>query len=266
MPVLAAHTCPNCGTSFEGNYCHECGQQKIIEREFTMKGFVRTAIGESLEIDERLLKTLKLLLFAPGFLSSEYFRGRFQRYWSPAKLYLLCSVLYFIVFFYFPEQDFYHHDSLYKQDATGLMKKIADAAIAERHINEEMLSERFADLASYSMYIVVFFYALLFTVIFFYKKMNFVHHFVFSLHLMSFIMLKDVLLLPLYYFIPVFEMRLGLNILVICLYSVFSMKEFYKISLLESIIRVNVFTVLFWGVSFLLTYLALIITIFTFLK
>lgn len=264
MQTNQEHTCLNCGNQFQGNYCNNCGQQKIDEKEFTMRGFVKSAIGESLEVDSRLLKTAKLLLFKPGFLASEYFRGKFQSYWSPVKLYLICSLLYFVVFFNFPEHDFYHHESLYKQDATGLMKKIADKAISERNINEQDLTERFADLASYSMYIVVFFYALLFSAIYFYKKMNFVHHFVFSLFLMSFIMLKDVLLFPVYYIIPAFEPRLAINIFIICVYSVFSMKEFYKISLLGAFIRVNIFTVLFWGVSFLLTYLALIITIYTF--
>ncbi|HVD97078.1 MAG TPA: DUF3667 domain-containing protein [Cytophagaceae bacterium] len=262
--IGSTHTCLNCGNVFNGNYCNNCGQQKLDEKEFTMKGFVHNAIGESLEVDDRLLKTIKLLLFKPGFLVSEYFRGKFQSYWSPVKLYLICSLLYFVVFHFFPDHDFYHHESLYKQDATGLMKKIADNAIAERHINEEQLTERFADFASYSMYIVVFFYAILFSIIYFYKKMNFVHHFVFSLYLMCFIMLKDVLLFPLYYVIPAFEPRLALNIFIICVYSVFSMKEYYKITLAGAIIRVSIFTVLFWGVSFLLTYLALIITIYTF--
>jgi hypothetical protein len=264
MKTEEQYTCLNCNNSFDGNYCNNCGQHKLGNDEFTMKHFVKNAIGESLEIDSKLLKTVKLLLFKPGMLTSEYFKGKFQSYWSPVKLYLICSLLYFVVFYFFPGHDFYHQDSLYKQDATGLMKKVADAAIAERHIDNENLNERFANFASYSMYIVVFFYSLLFSLIYFYKKMNFVYHFVFSLHLMCFIMLKDVLLFPLYYVIPTFEPRLALNIFIICIYSVFSMKEYYKISLGGAIIRVNIFTVLFWGISFLLTYLALIITIYSF--
>jgi hypothetical protein len=264
MQSEKTHTCLNCSTNFEGNYCNNCGQQKIDEDEFTMKTFVKNAIGESLEIDSRLLKTIKLLLFKPGVLTTEYFKGKFQSYWSPVKLYLICSLLYFVVFYNFPEHDFYHQESLYKQDATGLMKKVAEKAIMERNIDRQELGERFADYASYSMYIVVFFYALLFSIIYFYKKLNFVHHFIFSLYLMCFIMLKDVLLFPVYYIIPAFEPRLALNIFIICIYSVFSMKEYYKITLVGAIIRVNIFTVLFWGVSFLLTYLALIITIYTF--
>ncbi len=258
------YTCLNCTTTFEGNYCNYCGQQKPEGHEFGMKGFVKNAIVESLEIDSRLFKTLRLLILKPGVLTSEYFKGKFQSYWSPVKLYIICSLLYFIVFYNFHEHDFYHHDSLYKQDATGMMKKIADQAIAERGIDRSQLDERFADYASYSMYIVVFFYALLFSLIYINKKMNFVHHFIFSLYLMCFIMLKDVLLFPFYYIIPAFEIRLALNIVIICIYSVFSMKEFYKITLAGAIIRVNIFTILFWGISFLLTYLALIITIYTF--
>ena len=87
------HTCLNCGYSFAGNYCNDCGQHKLSEQEFTMKGFIKNAIGEALEIDSRFIGTAKMLLLKPGFLTSEYFRGRFQRYWSPVKLYLICSLL-----------------------------------------------------------------------------------------------------------------------------------------------------------------------------
>jgi hypothetical protein len=258
------YLCPNCNNKFEGHYCNNCGQQKLVKDEFTMKNFIKNSLTESLEIDSRLIKTVKLLLFKPGVLTSEYFKGKFQSYWSPVKLYLISSLLYFVVFFNFPNHDFYHQDSLYKQDATGIMKKVAETAIWERNINREDLNERFADFASYSMYIVVFFYAVLFSLIYYYKKMNFLYHFIFSLYLMCFIMLKDVILFPIYYILPTFETRLALNIFIICIYSIFAMKNYYKITLTGAIIRVNIFTVLFWGTSFLLTYLALIITIYTF--
>ena len=143
-----------------------------------MKHFVKNAIGESLKIDSKLLKTFKLLLFKLGVLTTEYFKEKFHSYWSQVKLYLIYSLLYFVVFCNFPDHDFYHQDSLYKQDATGLVKKIVDAAITERNIKEKQ-NDRFADFASYSIYIVVFFYSILFSLIYFYKKMNFVHHFIF---------------------------------------------------------------------------------------
>lgn len=43
---------------------------------------------EMFELDSRLLRTLKALLFKPGYLSSEFSRNRRATYMSPVRLYL----------------------------------------------------------------------------------------------------------------------------------------------------------------------------------
>jgi Protein of unknown function (DUF3667). len=48
-------------------------------------------------VDGRVLSSLRLLLFHPGALTVEYLRGRRTRYLAPLRLYLLCSVAYFLL-------------------------------------------------------------------------------------------------------------------------------------------------------------------------
>ena len=53
--------------------------------------------NDVLNFDAKLLRTLKPLLFRPGFLSLEYFADRRMRYVSPLKLYFFLSVIAFFL-------------------------------------------------------------------------------------------------------------------------------------------------------------------------
>jgi hypothetical protein len=48
-------------------------------------------------LDDKILRTIKPLLFRPGFLSLEYFADRRMRYVSPLKLYFFLSVITFFL-------------------------------------------------------------------------------------------------------------------------------------------------------------------------
>ena len=52
---------------------------------------------EAFEVDARIFQTLKLLLFKPGSLSTEFSRNRRARYMSPIRLYLFTSLVFFLV-------------------------------------------------------------------------------------------------------------------------------------------------------------------------
>jgi len=52
---------------------------------------------EMFELDSRLFRTLKSLLFKPGHLSSEFSRNRRASYMSPVRLYLFISFVFFLV-------------------------------------------------------------------------------------------------------------------------------------------------------------------------
>lgn len=97
IPVMSneqATMCANCGALKEGEFCSECGQNS--------RNYLRAAhriigdlLGESFEFDSRLFRSLRYLLFKPGFLTSEFSRGRRAQYVSPVRLYLVVSLLFF---------------------------------------------------------------------------------------------------------------------------------------------------------------------------
>ncbi|HQR11861.1 MAG TPA: DUF3667 domain-containing protein [Casimicrobiaceae bacterium] len=58
----------------------------------TARVFLREAAGRYVALDGRMWRTLAALLFRPGFLTREYYRGRRRRYIRPARLFLVLSL------------------------------------------------------------------------------------------------------------------------------------------------------------------------------
>jgi hypothetical protein len=92
----AARCCPNCGAVLTGRYCANCGQAAGVHVPST-----RELIHEALEgithSDSRLWRTLYLLWFRPGALTQEFIAGRRAAYLPPFRLYLVLSILFFLV-------------------------------------------------------------------------------------------------------------------------------------------------------------------------
>lgn len=88
------YTCPNCGAMRTGIFCAACGQNR--------KSYVRSSwrivgdlINEAFDLDSRLVRTIRALLFKPGFLSVEFSHNRRASYVPPARLYLIVSIVFF---------------------------------------------------------------------------------------------------------------------------------------------------------------------------
>jgi hypothetical protein len=88
--------CENCGKPLKGPYCYYCGQPT---RHFikAVPAVVREVAGETIYYDSRMWRTLQALLFIPGKLSHEYVHGKRARFTPPVRLYLVCSILAFLV-------------------------------------------------------------------------------------------------------------------------------------------------------------------------
>src|SRR5512134_2916793 len=90
-----ASTCQNCGTPLTGRYCSRCGQRAIPPRP-TIRELAGDAWNELVGWDGKLVRTLRMLVRHPGELTRAAIEGRRARYISPVRLYLICSVVYFL--------------------------------------------------------------------------------------------------------------------------------------------------------------------------
>lgn len=90
--------CKNCDTKLEGIYCHKCGQYALDTNQNFWK-FIKQYFDNTFQTDGRAFRTFGALITSPGFLSTEFSRGRIARYVHPLKLYLFCSIVFFAFIF-----------------------------------------------------------------------------------------------------------------------------------------------------------------------
>jgi hypothetical protein len=88
--------CANCGNTLTGAYCHVCGQKRFVESDRRLGHLLHEFVASATDLDGRFWRTLRALLFRPGLLSREYFRGRRAHWLSPVSLFLAVSVVYFV--------------------------------------------------------------------------------------------------------------------------------------------------------------------------
>ncbi|MGH8253388.1 MAG: DUF3667 domain-containing protein [Steroidobacteraceae bacterium] len=88
--------CENCRAPLSGRYCSACGQ-RVDTAAHTLAHFIGEAAEVLTHADSRLWRTVWPLLARPGYLTREYFAGRRARYLQPFRLYLITSVLFFVL-------------------------------------------------------------------------------------------------------------------------------------------------------------------------
>jgi hypothetical protein len=92
------NNCLNCGTTLQGKYCHNCGQENLEIKE-SFGHMMNHAISDYFHFDHQFFHTLKPLLFKPGYLTNEYMAGRRAQYLHPVKMYIFISIVYFLLLF-----------------------------------------------------------------------------------------------------------------------------------------------------------------------
>jgi hypothetical protein len=91
-----ASACLNCGAQLAGAFCADCGQRDIPPYP-SVRELVVDAAAEFTGWDGRLATSLRDLILRPGMLTREFLEGRRVRYISPLRLYLMASLVYFLL-------------------------------------------------------------------------------------------------------------------------------------------------------------------------
>ena len=88
--------CADCGVTLYGRYCADCGQ-KHESAPPTVGHLVEETFETLTHADSRLWRTLRILSIRPGVLTQEHFAGRRARYLPPIRLYIVLSVVFFLM-------------------------------------------------------------------------------------------------------------------------------------------------------------------------
>jgi hypothetical protein len=91
-----ASVCLNCTAPIAGPFCGQCGQRALPPHP-TIRELTGDAYNELAGWDGKFAVTVRTLLRSPGELTRVLLEGRRARFISPVRLYLTCSLVYFLV-------------------------------------------------------------------------------------------------------------------------------------------------------------------------
>lgn len=89
------HTCKSCGNKFDGLYCNRCGEKVIIPRDRSFKAVVNQVVRAVTLTDNKILRSVGLMLVRPGVLSREFAEGRRMKYLNPVSVFFVLNLIYF---------------------------------------------------------------------------------------------------------------------------------------------------------------------------
>ena len=88
--------CPSCNTDFLGDFCHNCGEQKIKKDQLKLRHYFEKVWNALTFTDVKFVRSIKYLLFSPGRLTKEYFKGKRKLYAAPLAMFFAINLIYFI--------------------------------------------------------------------------------------------------------------------------------------------------------------------------
>jgi hypothetical protein len=140
-PRGGAGRCTNCGATATGVYCARCGQ-RIEPHVHTVSRFLREATESLTHADSRLWRTLITLLAKPGRLTREFLDGRRVSYLPPFRLYLVLSLLFFVIASLLGGTDLAVLDEMTKPPAVAGAKTSPEPRTALEDLSKEVASLR----------------------------------------------------------------------------------------------------------------------------
>jgi hypothetical protein len=234
--------CASCREPLTGRYCAACGEKRLDPGELTVRHFVaHTVVDEVVHLDGKVWRTLRSLMFRPGFLSIEYSEGRHRRYINPVRLLLIAIIVYALLtaggfvaalFIYYvtlsiaptsvPE-GLSVADTVAQIDRFGILENILAAKSASVDLTSQAAANRFHRLlnqfAQPLSFTNVVLLALALYLVFRRRRTLLLDHAVFSMHLVSFVLLSSLAGLPAFWLSETNEWASPLIILMVCLWQ-----------------------------------------------
>lgn len=219
------YICPNCQHLANGNYCPQCGQETHLHKD-TFLGLLSHFVAHYFHYDSKFWNTLKALVVSPGKLTIAYREKKRQRYIPPISLYIFVSIVFFLLFSVFQKSVINvkvssGKDSIalqqnveHKRHITEILEKNAkkenrslstfekingkmgDGVMNELGKSPEIFKEKLVHTFPKIFFFMIPFMALILKLFFVRdKRLYFVDHAVFALHMHSFIFVLSLIAL-----------------------------------------------------------------------
>lgn len=172
--------CKNCehklATKFR--FCPSCGQEHK-EKVVHFKQFILDFLGDYFTFDSLIIRSVRPLLFNPGFLTNEFLAGRRVHYIPPLRMFIFISIIFFLV-----------------------LGAVDSSIVIEQTDEDEFLDSFFSIWFPRLFFLLLPLFALF--LFFLFKKSGFyLQHFIFSVHFHAFIfVLSTIFVILIDYIFP----------------------------------------------------------------
>jgi hypothetical protein len=139
--LSGVRTCPDCGAPSSTRFCGECGRSVDASAPAGTAGLLREGLSEALGVERGYWTTLRDLLVRPGRVMDAYWSGDAVAYVRPFKLFFLLAGTYILLLSLAQPMKF-SLDDLARQMNPEQFRGFT-ALLAEKHITQEMLNDRF---------------------------------------------------------------------------------------------------------------------------
>lgn len=185
--------CANCGEVLLGEYCYRCGEKKLKKEDQTFKKFLEQVIDVFTHFNSKIPKSFYLLVAKPGFLTSEYLKGKHVRYAKPLQLFFIVNVLYFLLYIGFDTFTTPVTEHINRTFYSSLASKMVQEKIKKENITLEQYDEKFyiAVTIESKIFILVMIplLALLYKLLYLRQGVYYYDHLIFSTYFFSFVLL-----------------------------------------------------------------------------
>jgi hypothetical protein len=94
--AVSTENCLNCGEVLTGQHCSHCGQRANV-RVISLWSMLRDVVGDLMNADSRVWRTLWPLATKPGWLTQQFLIGRRASFTPPFRMYLVLSLTFFLI-------------------------------------------------------------------------------------------------------------------------------------------------------------------------
>jgi hypothetical protein len=200
VAIAAVELCPSCDTPLAGEYCHACGERRHHDERFSLRHFVAEVWEDVFDLDSRALRSVRLLLTKPGFLTLEALRGRRRPYLGALRMYL--TVFAALMFFSALIPKHAAQQNVRAGDAiTRAMKGVVHGIANTRHLTDAAAEAQLADVVgqheSWLAVLIPLIFAAELFVLFRRRRRWYGEHLVAATHFATFNFIVGIALMPL---------------------------------------------------------------------
>jgi hypothetical protein len=249
-------------------------------------------VGDIVNLDSRIFRSIPPFLFKPGFLTREYLAGKRKKYMSPFRLYILMSLLFFFLAQATSKKiteagdnwlqittdtseaiirddslaiELLRNDSIFKAEIDSAassksirkakrINKLKEGAI-EALLNKNAFLQNFYRTISYVLFLLMPVFALLLKLLFVRRRVFYIEHLMFSINMHSFMLLVFSLMIILGQILKENSGYVAFMFIIIPVYFTAGMKRFYRQVIWKIILKEMILA----GMYFIIMLLSLLV-------